>query len=323
MSKEKIFNLQEYIQSDDTETIIYKEPEYVVMPSCIQKAIGSKGFLLGHMTMLYGLSDSGKTNVMLHAAKECQLQGNLPILVVTENKLNKKRASDIGLDLQNCIIKEDLTTLEDVYDYISMKIHDVKNGKLPFNTMIFWDSVASTPSRESFEIGPDGKIKKKYGPQKNAAVIGYYNPIIMRLVTSTRQIDCKHSVGVFLLNQAYIKPPEFSGGMASVVANGGEKIWYPLSMTIEIKEGKRLKATVKGSEIEYGMISKLRVKKYHDGELNHSGEVVFAGTELFDNDETLIKEHKKNNKEHWEELISELGVEDLELLSRNGVDNED
>lgn len=300
MSKE--FNLQDYIKTEDNQTIVYKEQEYVIMPSCVQKAIGCKGFLLGNLNMCYGLSDSGKTNLMLHAAKAAQEQAILPILVLTENKLSKKRAEAVGLKLENCIIKEDLTTLEDVYDYISMKIHDVKNGKLPFNSMIFWDSVASTPSKESFEFDENGRIKKKYGPQKNASVIGYYNPIIMKLVTSTRQIECKHSVGVFMITQAYVKPGEFPGAPASIVANGGEKIWFPMSLTIEVKEGKRLKATVQGSEVEFGMVSKLRVKKFHDGDLNYSGEVVFAGNSLFENDESLIKEYKKQNKEYWESL---------------------
>ena len=163
MSKEKEFNLEDYIEKEETtELVEYKEPEYVVLPSCLQKAIGIKGPLLGHLNMIFGLSDSNKTKTMIHTAKAAQQQGILPILVLTENKFNKSRAEAIGLDPKKCIIKEDLTTLEDVYDYISVKINDVKKGKLNTNVMIFWDSVTSTPSKDSFEFDAEGKIKKKY-----------------------------------------------------------------------------------------------------------------------------------------------------------------
>lgn len=298
MTKE--FDLEKYEESNEsTEEIVYKPLQYVEMPKCFQEAIGLPGFALGHTAMIYGLSDSGKTDVLLKAAREASKQDILPIIIITENKLDKTRLELMGLEhKKNCLIKEDLTTLEDVFDYISMKVEDIKNGKLRKNCFIFWDSVAGTPSKESFTVEKDGKITKKYGPQKNASVIGYYNPIIAKRVASTREMNSDFSLGVLMLNQAYKNMPEFPGAPVTTVPNGGEKIWFPISLAIEIKEGKRIKTTVDGRDLEIGLVSKLKVKKNHVTGINASGEVVLAGSEMFENDEKLIKEYKEKFKEN-------------------------
>lgn len=297
MSKE--FSLENYIESTkNTEEIIYKPLQFIEMPKCFQDAIGLPGLALGHSTMFYGLSDCGKTDLLLKAAQKAMEQGIVPKITITENKLELNRLTEHGLiPGKNCILKEDLTTLEDVYDDISMTVQDVKNGKLKMNVMYFWDSVAGTPSKESFEVDKDGRITKKYGPQKNAAVIAYYNPIIAKRIASTREMNCDYSVGLFILNQAYIKPPEFPGAPSTVVPNGGEKIWFPLSLSVEMKEGKRFKTTINNRDFEIGLLSKLKVKKNHINGIYTSGEIILSGKEMFENTEKNIKEIKESYKE--------------------------
>jgi hypothetical protein len=292
MSNKK-FDLGNYIKKDEVEEKIYKPMQYVAMPECLQKAIGLPGIPFGFTTMCYGLSDCGKTELMLKTAKEAVSQGNLAILILTENKMERSRLLSNGLiPGENCIVEENLVTLEDVYDYISMKVEDVKNGKLSINCMIFWDSVAATPSKESFEIDKDGRITKKYGPQKNASVIGYYNPLINKRIAETREESCPYTVGLFMVTQAYVKPPEFPGAHSSIVCNGGEKIWYPLALTLELKEGKRIKV----GEVEVGLVAKIRVKKNHITGENYSGEILLAGNAMFYADDKTIKIFKDNYK---------------------------
>jgi hypothetical protein len=293
------FSLSDYIDSEIKEDVIYKPDLDLVLQKEVSDALGMPGIRMGTVNAFYGLSNSGKTSLMIHMAVQAQQQGMLPIIVLTENKMDWVRAQKMGLDLNKCIRREDLEYLEDVYDYISQKTEDVKTGKLPFNTIIFWDSVASTPSKESLEILPDGSIKKKYGPQKNAAVIGYYNPIIMKRVTSTRREDSKGFMSVVMLTQAYVKPPEFAGGMASIVPNGGEKIWFPLSLCVEVKEGAPVQTTVNGKKLTYGTTCKLRVSKNHLTEISTSGEFVITASSILPNTKEALEEYKSNNKQNW------------------------
>lgn len=307
--KEKEFNLKDYLQSQTKElpTIEYKEPLYLQMPACVQEGMCMQGFPFGHMSMLYGLSDSGKTGILLNAVKNAQEQGHLAVLIVTENKLNKERLEKSGIDVDNLLLVEDLKCLENVYDYISCKTQEVLDGKLPLNVMIFWDTVSGCPSKDSFEIKADGKIEKNFDNRKNANVIGFYNNIIASRIAETRKVGVEGSVGVVMVTQAYVgEKPKFPAGLpAPIIPNGGEKIWFPLSLAIEVKEGSRLSAKHKGKYVDYGLVTKIKVKKNHLSELNGSGEFVLAGSQILPNDKDAIEDFKTSRKDEWGSLLED------------------
>lgn len=311
MSKKQEFSLEDYASNEDHTEIVYKPDVDVLLQKEVSEAIGMPGFRMGAVTAMYGLSNSGKTTIMLHAAIQAQKQGIIPVFVITENKMDWSRAEKMGLDISKskCIIREDLEYLEDVYNYISQKIEDVKTGRLPRDIMIFWDSVASTPSIESLEIDKSGKIKKKYGPQKNASVIGYYNPIIMKRIASTRQSDSPNTVGLVMLTQAYVKPPEFPGGMATIIPNGGEKIWFPLSLCLQIKEGGELSAKVDGRKVVFGTVCRIKVAKNHLTSTSTEGEFVITADSILPNTPEAIEAYKKANKDSWGTFSTDDGEE--------------
>jgi len=294
----KKFELGNYVKKEEIEETVYKPLQCVNMPKVFQDAIGLPGIPLGHSTMIFGLSDSGKTDILLKVAKQAIEQDILPFIVVTENKLDKERLEAYGLKHgENCILEEKIKTLEEVYDYISMKVEDIKKGRLEQNTLILWDSWAGTHAKDTVEIDKDGRILKKHSVMKNAQVGGQYNSIVMERISDTRKIDCDYSLGLLMLNQAYTSPPEFPGAPPGIIANGGNKIWFPLSLSILIKEGKRIKTTVNGRDFKIGLISKLRVEKNHINGVYTEGEIFLAGSEMLENDEKLIKDFKEKFKE--------------------------
>jgi len=249
------------------------------------------GFPLGHMSMIYGLSDSGKTALLLSAVKSCQEQDVLPILVITENKLTKNRIEKAGIDFKKVLIVEDKKNLEEVYDFISQKAQEIIDEELPVKVMIFWDSVAGAPSKDSYEIDKNGRIEKNFDNRKNANVVGFYNSIIASRIAETRKKQYKGVLGLTMVTQAYLgEKPKFPAGLpAPVVPNGGEKIWFPLSVAIEVKEGQRISTTVSGTKLDVGLISKIKVKKNHLSEINSEGQVAFIGQEVVSAEPTSIK----------------------------------
>lgn len=297
MSNKK-FDLSDYLKKDESSEIIYKPSLYVNMPSCFQKVVGVPGIELGHVTFCYGLSDSGKTEILLNIAKQAVEQDILPILVITENKLKKERLEEKGLiHGENCILEERFDNLEDVYNFVSMKVEDAKNNKLKMNTLILWDSVAGTHSKEAFEVDKDGRITKKFDNQKDANVIGYYNSIIAKRVASTREITCDYSVGLFMVTQAYKPRPEFPGEITDITPNGGEKIWYPCTVGIQIKEGKRHKVTIDEQNYNVGLTCKIKTKKNHMNGIYTEGEILFFENEMLENNDKNIKQMKDKFKE--------------------------
>lgn len=304
----KKFDMSKYIEEHTTAVpqVQYKEATYIDMPIAWQKATGLPGYPRGLMTFQYGLSDSGKTALLLSAVANAQKAGDLVFLILTENKTDRKRLTAAGVDLENnIVIVEHLKHLEDVYDFISMKVHEMKSGALPVNVFFAWDSLAGSPSKESMSFEKDGKIKKNFTNQKNANVIGFYNPIIAKLISETRETTCEGTATLLMITQAYVKHGEFPGAPSTIVPNGGEKIYFPASLTLEVKEGRRLKAAHKGKDIEYGLVSKIKVKKNHITELNCEGEILLLGTELLENDKKEIDNYKEKNRERWAELLDQ------------------
>lgn len=301
------FSLESYSAAETKDEVTYKPDSWVELDPVLAKTFNMPGIKMGTMSGFFGLSNSGKTTLLLIMAVRAQQQGKVPILIITENKMDWGRAQQMGLDISKnaCIIREDLEYLEDVYDYISQKVEDVKKGRLARDVVILWDSVAATPSKESLEIDESGKIKKKFTNQKNANVIGYYNPTIAKRINSTRQDDSAFSLALVMLTQAYIKPAEFAGGMATIVPNGGEKIWFPLTLMGRVKEGMPLKSTVKGRQITYGTVCKIDIVKNHINGLLTSGEFVITSDSLLENDPEVLKQYKENNKSKWESLLSD------------------
>lgn len=300
----KEFDLESFLEeeNDKVEKKEYYEQRFVVLHEEFQKALGLPGIPLSDVSMGYGLSDSGKTEFMLHVAMAAVKQDILPVLLITENKFKEERLASFNLTNKNSILKRNLKTLEDVYDYICQIIAKVKNGTLKKDVIILWDSVASTPSKETFEVLKDGTIKKKFGPQKNAAVIGYYNPFIMDLITTTREKGCDHQVGLYMVNQAYVKPPEFAGGQATIVPNGGEKIWFNLALSLTFKEGQRLKAKKDGMDYAFGLVSRLKVEKNHINGMYGENKIVFVDGDIIPNTPAAIEKYKKENRDKWSQF---------------------
>lgn len=303
----KKFDISKYLADGQKETpaIEYKPQEYIIMPKPFQEATGLPGYPVGLSSFQYGLSDGGKSALLLAAVAAAQKQGHLVYLIITENKMDRSRLVRAGINLAGIVIKEDLKYLEDVYDFISMKIHEMKEGSLPVNVLFAWDSVTATPSRESLEITKEGKIIKKFTNQKNANVIGFYNPIIAKLIAETREASCEGTASLIMVTQAYKAMPEFPGAPSLIVPNGGEKIYFPISLGLEIKEGRRLKAVLNGKNIEHSLITKIKVKKNHLNALNCEGEVVFMGTEMLANDKKVLDAYKDSHKEEWNKLLEE------------------
>ncbi len=307
MSKE--FDVSKYLQSQQKTlpTIEYKEESVVEMPKPFKKALGIEGFALGHISMIYGFSDSGKTSFLLSAVKSCQDQDILPILIITENKLTRDRIVQAGVDLTKVILVEDLKYLEQVYNYISEKAQEVIDGKLPMKTMIFWDSVTGSPSEESFSVDKNGTIEKHFDNRKNANVIGFYSNIVASRIAETRRKEYDGILGLVMVNQAYVgeKPKWPAGAPAPIIAAGGEKVWFATSVAVEVKEGQRLKTKVKDTYFDYGLVSKVVLKKNHLSSVSCAGEVVFMGQDVYENDPKIQKEYIENHKEEWEKLLND------------------
>lgn len=299
----KGFDLDAYKKTIEVADTPLKEDNFVVLDDCLHQVLGMPGIPLGHITQIYGLSDTGKTSLMFHTAAQAQKQGILPVMVITEGKVDWGRAALMGFDRSQAIIQEGLEFIEDVRDFIDKITSDVSMGELPHDVMIFWDSVGNTMSREEVEIKDDGTWEKKSTMMKAAKVLAESMRVLSKKINDTRKISYPKSVGLTILNQAYTEPPKFPGAPSKLVPYGGQAIWFRSSLVLKTQKTKKLAATKGGIDMGFGIISKITVDKNHLTNTAHSGEFVITADQIIPNESSAIKEYKDTHKDRWGEEL--------------------
>jgi recombination protein RecA len=301
--KSKKFDLDAYKKSIKVADTPLKKDKFVELDPCMHEILGMPGLPLGHITEIFGKSDTGKTSIMFHAAAQAQAQGILPILIITEGKVSWDRAAAMGLDSEGLvIIREDLQYLEEVYSFMGKVCADVGSGELPYDVMIFWDSLGNTLSQKEVEVHKDGTTERK----STMMVAGKCNSEGLRIlstqVNNTRKISHPKTVGITIINTCYTKPAAFPGGMPSEVPYGGEAAWYKASLILKTKRRKKLTATKDGVAMGFGIVSSISVEKNHITNTSHSGEYVITGNAIIPNENSAIEAYKEEHKESWGSL---------------------
>src|SRR5271157_1437205 len=157
----KKFDLEKYKEKIEITDVPLKKDLYVEVNDALKEVIGLPGIPLGHITQIYGMSDTGKTSLLFHIAAEAQKQDILPVMIITEGKVDWERAKSMGFDKDNAIVNEDLEFLEDAFDFVDKITSDVSMGELPHDVIILWDSIGNTLSRDEVEKKEDGTWEKK------------------------------------------------------------------------------------------------------------------------------------------------------------------
>ena len=308
----KAFDLDAYKKTIKVADTPLKPDSFVTLDDCLHSVLGMDGFPLSHVTQIYGLSDTGKTSLLFHGAAQCQQQGILPVVIITEGKVDWPRAAAMGFDRDNgAIVNEDCEFLEDAFDFIDKICADVAQGDLPYDVMIFWDSVGNTLSKDEVEIKKDGTWEKKSTMMKAAKVITERMRVISKKINDTRKISYPKSVGLCILNQAYKEPPSFPGGKPKLVPYGGNGIWFRSSLVLRTQKVSKLTAKKDGHALGFGMISKITVDKNHLTNTAHSGEFVITANTIFPNTKANIAQYKEEHKDTWGNV--ELVETDVEM----------
>jgi len=300
MSK-KGFDLAAYKKTVEVNNVEKKADKYVVLDECIQSVIGIPGIPLGHITQIYGKSDTGKTSLLFHAAAQAQKQGILPVFIMTEGKVDWSRAEKMGVKVSDCILNEECNTLEEVFTFVDKIVSDVSMGELPMDTLILWDSVGSLPSKDEIKTADDGTTEKKASMMRAAKAIRENMRIVQRKINQTRNYSFPKFVGLMILNQAYTQPPSFIGGMSKLVPYGGDAIWYSASAVWKMSGKGKLSAKKDGKDFDFALVSKLSVEKNHISDLAMVGEFVITGDAFLPNEPSAIKEYKDTHRDMWGE----------------------
>ena len=77
-------------------SVKFKEQKWIPLSKAFQDITSIPGIPQGHITLLRGHSDTGKTTALLEAAVAAQKMGVLPVFIITEMKWSWEHAREMG-----------------------------------------------------------------------------------------------------------------------------------------------------------------------------------------------------------------------------------
>ena len=107
-SVRKSFNLSNFKKKKgfSNASVKFKEQGWIPLSKAFQDITSLPGIPTGHITLLRGHSDTGKTTALIEAAVSAQKMGILPVFIITEMKWSWEHAKEMGLQVEEIIDKD-------------------------------------------------------------------------------------------------------------------------------------------------------------------------------------------------------------------------
>jgi hypothetical protein len=312
----KEFSLDDLKKELGVSTTRYKEDLYLDCGEAFKEATGLPGPAMGHINMLLGHSNAGKTTALIAAAVDAQKKGILPIFLITEKKWSWEHAKLMGFNVEyssesgewegDFIYFDELDYIEQITEKMN-KILDAQDaGKLKRDICFFWDSVGSVPCFMTYQ--------GKGGKQHTAGVLAEkINMGLNQRINKTRKESSPYWAGLVVCNLPWVQIPMTYGGQPKIKPKGGEALYQCSTLVFrfgnEAESGiSKIEATKNGRTIHIATRSKITVDK------NHINGLGFKDSNIVVTPHGFIKPEKRGSKELKE------GKEAIESYKKEHMD---
>lgn len=322
-------------------SVKFKEQGWIPLSKALQDALQIPGIPTGHITLLRGHSDTGKTTALLEAAVNCQKSNILPVFIVTEMKWSWEHARQMGLQYNEVvnpetgevvdyngfflyIDREKLQCIEDVSSFMADILDEQKRGNLPYNICFFWDSVGSIPCRLSIE-------SKKNNAEWNAGAMStQFGNFINQQISLSRKESQPYTNTFIVVNKVWVAKPDSPMGQPTLNNKGGTTMYFDSSLIITFgniaKAGtNKIKATKNGKDIEFAKRTRISCDKNHITGVTAVSKVIMTVHGFINDDKKDLDEYKKNYSDQWTKVLGSKFeiVEEATELSPDVFDLED
>jgi hypothetical protein len=321
--------------------VVFKDQRWIPLSQAFQDTLQIPGIPIGHITLLRGHSDTGKTTALLEAAVAAQKMGILPVFIITEMKWDWSHARAMGFEFQEVanedgeivdyngfflyIDREKLNCIEDVSAFIADILDEQKRGTLPHDICFFWDSVGSIPCRMSIE-------KSTNNNEWNAGAMSqqFGNFINQRIVLS-RKASQPYTNTLVAVNKVWVAKPDNPMGQPTLNNKGGNTMYFDSSLVITFGNVARagtnkIKATKNGKEVEFAKRTRISCDKNHVTGITAVNKVIMTVHGFIKDDKKELDDYKKNHSDEWLKVLGATSfdvVEEEAPLSPDIYDAED
>lgn len=298
----------------------YKSQTWIPLSKGWQEATGLPGIPAGHISLLRGHSDTGKTSTLLECAASCQNLGILPVFIITEVKFDWSFAKTVGVKFEETVDKEtgevtgydgfflyadrgNLNTIEDVAAYIMDLLNEQSKGNLPYDLCFLWDSVGSVPCRMSVE-------SKGNNAQWNAGALSQnFGGMIDQLIILSRKQSSPYTNSLVCVNKIWNVVENAFTGQIGIRNKGGEALFYDCSLCVNYGNPgsagtAKCLVRVGGKELVWGKKTNISIDKCHISSVYHKGKAIMTAEGFIL--ETEAESYKAKHKDEW---ASQLGCQ--------------
>jgi len=308
----------------------FKPQQWIPLSQAFQDVTSIPGIPAGHIVLLRGHSDTGKTTALIEAAVSGQKRGILPVFIITEMKWSWEHAKQMGLEVNEVIDeetgeitdyngqfiyvdRETINSIEDVAAFILDLIDEQKKGNLPYDLLFLWDSIGSVPCEMSLK-------SNKNNNEWNAGAMStqFGNNVNQRIVLSRKE-SSPFTNTLVCINKVWTLKPESPMGKPKLMNKGGYAMWFDSTFVVTFGNvmsagTSKIKAIKDGKQVEFAKRTNLQIDKNHINGVTTRGKIVMTPHGFINDSDKEIKEYKNAHAEAWRAV---LGGVDFDIIEED------
>ena len=297
----------------------FKEQRWIPFSAALQEALSIPGIPMGHIAMVRGKSNTGKSTMTIETAVNAQKMGVLPVLIITEMKHDWNHWKMMGFDIEDVVdestgeivdqtgffIYRDRSTLnsiEDIASFIIDLLSEQKKGNLPYDLLFVWDSVGSIACDMSIEKGSNN-------PMWNAGAIAtQFGNFINQQIVMSRKESSKYTNTLFIVNKVGVAPALTPMSQPKMTNKGGDTFYYDASLcftfgNITNAGTSKIEATKDKKKVEFALRTKIACDKNHINGITTKGTIVSTVHGFIKDDALAIKKYKDEHSPEWVDIL--------------------
>ena len=314
------FNLDAFKEKKGLkQNIKFKDQEWIPLSQAFQDVTSIPGIPMGHIVLLRGHSDTGKTTAMIEAAVSAQKRKILPVFIITEMKWNWEHATQMGMDVKEVkdpetgevlnyegnfiyVDRETINSIEDVAGFILDLIDEQKKGNLPYDLLFLWDSIGSVPCEMSI------KSNKNNNEWNAGAMSTQFGNSVNQKITLSRKESSKYTNTLVCINKVWTLKAESPMGKPKLMNKGGYAMWFDSTFVVTFGNimsagTSKIKAIKDGKQVEFAKRVNIQIDKNHINGVTTRGKIVMTPHGFINDNDRELKAYKEDRKEEWKQIL--------------------
>ena len=314
------FNLDAFKEKKGLkQNIKFKDQEWIPLSQAFQDVTSIPGIPMGHIVLLRGHSDTGKTTAMIEAAVSAQKRKILPVFIITEMKWNWEHATQMGMDVKEVkdpetgevlnyegnfiyVDRESINSIEDVAGFILDLIDEQKKGNLPYDLLFLWDSIGSVPCEMSL------KSNKNNNEWNAGAMSTQFGNNVNQKITLSRKESSTFTNTLVCINKVWTLKAESPMGKPKLMNKGGYAMWFDSTFVVTFGNimsagTSKIKAIKDGKQVEFAKRVNIQIDKNHINGVTTRGKIVMTPHGFINDNDRELKEYKEARKDDWAAIL--------------------